>query len=172
MGLQGSLRTLRGHPAERRVRQTVTELDGVINEIRMSIFNLNMSPDEAATSLRRRLLDIATSPAGGLTTTVRMSGAVDTLVPDDIAAHAEAVLREALSNAARHGLAGEVTVTVDVTTDRFTLDVVDNGIGIDPDAARSGLRNLERRALESGGQLTVGPLPEGGTRLRWQVPLT
>jgi signal transduction histidine kinase len=172
MGLQGSLRRLRSHPAEHRVRQTVTELDGIINEIRMSIFNLNMSPDEAATSLRRRLLDIATSPAGGLTTTVRMSGPVDTLVPDDIGAHAEAVLREALSNAVRHGLASEATVTVDVTTDRFTLDVVDKGIGIDPDAARSGLRNLERRARESGGQLTVRPLTEGGTRLRWQVPLT
>jgi signal transduction histidine kinase len=52
-----------------------------------------------------------------------------------------------------------------------TLDVVDNGIGIDPDAARSGLRNLERRTADCGGELTVRPVPEGGIRLRWQVPL-
>ncbi|MET8763330.1 GAF domain-containing protein [Lentzea sp. NPDC004782] len=171
MKLQGSLRQLRGHPAERRVNQTVTELDGVISELRMAIFNLNTPPDEAATSLRHRLLDIATSQAGELTSTVKMSGPVDTLVPDDIAAHAEAVLREALSNAVRHGLATKATVTVDATTDRFTLDVVDNGVGIDLGAARSGLRNLERRAAESGGHLTVEPVPHGGTRLRWQVPL-
>ncbi|MCP2242339.1 sensor histidine kinase [Lentzea aerocolonigenes] len=137
----------------------------------MAIFNLNTPPDEAATSLRHRLLDIATSRAGELTSTVKMSGPVDTLVPDDIAAHAEAVLREALSNAVRHGLATKATVTVDATADRFTLDVVDNGVGIDLGAARSGLRNLERRAAESGGHLTVDPVPNGGTLLRWQVPL-
>jgi signal transduction histidine kinase len=172
MRLQGSLRQLAGHPAQRRVTQTVNELDEVIKEIRTTIFRLNTSPAEAPASLRLRLLEIATSQGGGLTATVRMSGAVDTLVPSAVAAHAEAVLREVLSNAVRHGLATEALVTVDVTSDRFTLDVVDNGIGIDPRAARSGLRNLEHRARESGGELTVRPLAERGTRVTWQVPLT
>ena len=47
-----------------------------------------------------------------------------------------------------------VTVTVDATHD-LQIDVVDDGIGIDPSAARSGLRNLEERARECAGELTV-----------------
>jgi signal transduction histidine kinase len=171
MGLQGVLRLLHGHPAEQRVRQTVTHLDDVVSEIRTSIFNLHLTTDQATTSLRRRLLDVATAAVPGLTVTTRVSGALDTLVPADLAPDIEAVLREALSNAARHGHADQVTVTLDATPDRLTAEVVDNGVGIDPRAARSGLRNLERRAAALGGDLLVEPLPERGTRLRWSVPL-
>jgi signal transduction histidine kinase len=49
--------------------------------------------------------------------------------------------------------------------------VVDNGTGIDPGAPRSGLRNLEERARRRGGDATAVCLPDGGTRLRWHVPL-
>jgi signal transduction histidine kinase len=39
-------------------------------------------------------------------------------------------------------------------------------------AARSGLRNLEERAVALGGTLTVGERREGGgTRLVWRVPV-
>ena len=43
-----------------------------------------------------------------------------------------------------------VTVTVEAAHD-LLIDVVDDGIGIDPSAARSGLRNLEERAQQCGG---------------------
>lgn len=36
---------------------------------------------------------------------------------------------------------------------------------------RSGLRNLEQRATELNGALTVGEEPGGGTRVTWRVPL-
>ena len=63
-----------------------------------------------------------------------------------------------------------MTVTVEAADD-LLIDVVDDGIGIDPSAARSGLRNLEERAQECGGELTVRAEPLGGTRLSWRVPL-
>jgi signal transduction histidine kinase len=63
-----------------------------------------------------------------------------------------------------------VTVTVEAYRD-LLIDVVDNGIGIDASAARSGLRNLEERARECAGELTVRVEPLGGTRLSWRVPL-
>ena len=47
----------------------------------------------------------------------------------------------------------------------------DDGTGIDPDAARSGLRNLEERARECGGRFAVTAAPGRGTRLSWHVPL-
>jgi nitrate/nitrite-specific signal transduction histidine kinase len=47
----------------------------------------------------------------------------------------------------------------------------DNGIGLPEDVARSGLLNLERRARECDGTISVSANPGGGTRLVWRVPL-
>jgi signal transduction histidine kinase len=99
-----------------------------------------------------------------------MAGPVDSLVGAEVAEHAEAVVREALSNVVRHARASAVTVTVDAG-DELVIEVRDDGVGIDPAGARSGLRNLERRAHDCGGALTVDAPPGGGTLLRWRVPL-
>ena len=63
-----------------------------------------------------------------------------------------------VSNAVRHGRPTAVTLTVDAG-DELVIEVVDNGIGILAGAARSGLRNLDDRARECGGQLVVHPEP-------------
>lgn len=49
--------------------------------------------------------------------------------------------------------------------------MVDNGVGMPPQVARSGLRNLEQRAAGYGGTCAVADEPGGGTRVTWQVPL-
>jgi signal transduction histidine kinase len=170
--LQSVLRRVPDPEAQRRIRAVVLQLDETVRDIRTTIFDLH-STDEAGrdTSVRRRILDVVTETAGReLQPTVRMSGAVDSLVPADLAADLEAVTREAVSNAARHAGAAHVTVTLDVA-DEVVLEVVDDGRGIDPRAARSGLRNLEERGRRRGGGLDVAALPDGGTRLRWWAPL-
>ena len=110
-------------------------------------------------SLRRRMLDIVEelSADSDVTPSVRISGAVDTLVPDALAAHATAVLREAVSNAVRHSHAGSIVVTVEAGAD-LIIDVVDDGVGMPPGVARSGLLGVERRAGKCGGMRVVpGP---------------
>ncbi|WP_409332752.1 GAF domain-containing protein [Trujillonella humicola] len=172
LSLQSVLPRVPDLQAQRRIRDVVGQLDETVRDIRTTIFDLHTAEDADATgSLRRRLLDIVTETAGeGISPTVRMSGAVDSLVTGDLAADVEAVTREAVSNAARHSGAGHVTVTLDVT-DEVVLEVVDDGRGIDPRAARSGLRNLAERAQRRGGGVTVEPVADGGTRLRWWAAL-
>ncbi|WP_307722961.1 sensor histidine kinase [Gandjariella thermophila] len=102
-------------------------------------------------------------------TTVRMSGPLD-VVPDTLAEHAEAVVREAVSNAVRHAHASELAVTISVADD-LVVEVVDDGIGIPDTVARSGLHNLSRRASDAGGSCTVRRGEQGGTRLLWSAPL-
>ena len=99
-----------------------------------------------------------------------MAGAVDTLVPPEVGVHAVAVVREAVSNAVRHAGAGAVTVTIEAGDD-LRIDVVDDGIGIEPAAAGSGLRTSKSGPRECGGELTVRREAPGGTRLSWRVPL-
>ncbi|MGY1616209.1 GAF domain-containing protein [Geodermatophilus sp. SYSU D00691] len=171
LALQSVLPRIGDAVARNRIHSVVGQLDDTVRDIRTTIFDLHTTDAvDAGDSLRRRLLDIVTETAGALEPTVRMSGAVDSLVSGDLAADVEAVVREAVSNAARHSGGRHVTVTVDVS-DRVVLEVVDDGRGIDPGAARSGLRNLEQRAQRHGGEAAVEPLPDGGTRLRWAAPL-
>jgi signal transduction histidine kinase len=86
------------------------------------------------------------------------------------------VLREALSNMARHAGATRADVMVDVDPDGFlTVTVTDDGTGIPSEGRRSGLRNLAGRAAELGGELRLSPAEPAarrpGTRLEWRVPV-
>jgi signal transduction histidine kinase len=172
LALQAVLMRVGDPEARDRVQSVVRQLDETVRDIRTTIFDLQTSgAADSSESLRRRLLDVVTETAEGtLKSTVRMAGAVDSLVTGELAADVEAVVREGVSNAVRHSRGSHVTVTLDVT-DRVILDIVDDGLGIDPEAARSGLRNLEQRARRHGGEAVVEPLADGGTRLRWSAGL-
>ncbi|GAB2813757.1 GAF domain-containing sensor histidine kinase [Lentzea nigeriaca] len=170
MSLQGAL-TWVSHPeAKRRLQKAVNSLDETVLEIRTSIFDLQAADDD--TGLRRRLLDIVAglTDDAPVSPAVRMSGTIDNLVPDHIGEQAEAVVRELVSNALRHARATEMTLTVEAG-DALIISMVDNGVGMPPQVARSGLRNLEQRAAGYGGTCTVAGEPGGGTRVTWQVPL-
>lgn len=174
LSLQGTLRRATDPEVQRRLQQSVEQLDDTVREIRTAIFDLHSSSldDDEPVSLRRRLLDtVADASSGaGFAPSVRMSGPIDTAVPTAHYEHAEAVVREAVTNALRHGSATAISVVVD-TGAELRIEVVDNGCGIGEHPARSGLRNLRKRAEECGGELEVGPGEDGGTRLRWWVPL-
>jgi len=173
MKLQGTLPHVSDTMVRERLQSVVEQLDFTIREIRTAIFGLHSSASEEPSSgLRRRLLDIAAETAGedGPSPSVRLSGTVDTLVPAEIAEHAEAVVREGVSNAVRHAKARTITVTAEAGDD-LVISVVDDGKGIPDTVARSGLANLQRRAESHGGSMTVTGSRGGGTRLSWHVPL-
>jgi signal transduction histidine kinase len=171
LALQAALPRVPDPELRRRIQAVVGQLDDTVRDIRTTIFDLHTAGTVEEESLRRRLLDVVVETAGeALEPTVRMGGAVDTLVTGPLAAEVEAVVREAVSNAARHSGGRHVTVTLDVT-DRVVVEVLDDGRGIPATGARSGLRNLEERARRRGGEATVEPVPDGGTLLRWWAPL-
>lgn len=92
------------------------------------------------------------------------------VVDSGLADHAEAVVREAVSNAVRHAQATTLTVRVRVDDD-LCIEVGDDGCGMPGEVTGSGLTNLKRRAEDAGGQFAVETLPSGGTLLRWSAPL-
>lgn len=173
MTLQSTLQRSSEPDIQRRLQDSVDQLDQTVREIRTSIFDLHTPPTAAPVSLRRRLLDIVAEAVDGtgLSQSVSIVGPVDAKTPDRIGEHAEAVLREAVSNAARHAHATAVTVTIEAGDD-LTIDVADNGRGIPAGARRSGLLNLDKRATECGGRCELLDRPGGGTHLRWRAPLS
>jgi len=172
LGLLSLRRDLDGDHAH-RVGRAVDEIDETIALIRTTVHRLQ--PGGARTrqeDLRSRVItevDVATGPLG-YSPQLRFDGPVDSVIPSDVAEHVVAVLREGLSNVARHAHARSVAVRLAVSDD-VVLTVVDDGVGIPGDVPHSGLRNLARRAAELGGALGVGPGEAGGTRLEWRVPL-
>jgi signal transduction histidine kinase len=100
---------------------------------------------------------------------VRLSGLLDTRVPVAVADHLLSVLREALSNVARHAHAHRVDVEV-AAYDELVLRVVDDGVGVPDGGRRSGITNMRERAELLGGSLQIGG--DAGTELVWRVPLS
>jgi two-component system, NarL family, sensor histidine kinase DevS len=87
-----------------------------------------------------------------------------------LADHAEAVVREAVSNAVRHARATTLTVQVAIEDD-LRIEVTDDGCGMPDEITGSGLTTLRRRAEQVDGAFTVERPPGGGTLLRWSAPL-
>jgi signal transduction histidine kinase len=88
-----------------------------------------------------------------------------------VAAQLLPVLREAVSNVARHAMAEQAEVDVQVSASELVLTVSDDGTGLPDDPTWSGLRNVRRRATDLGGTLELRPGSPRGTTLVWRVPL-
>ncbi|NUS18100.1 MAG: GAF domain-containing protein [Streptomyces sp.] len=174
--LQSALGRVADRPeTAERIGRVVDDLDDTIKIIRSTIYALGRRDPRQDAGLRAGLLAEAdrAAEALGFTPTLRMSGLLDTLVPAAVAEHVLAVLREALSNTARHAAARSVEVGVEVSGGRVRLRVADDGCGVDPAVTRrSGLANARARAEELGGTFGLTARPSGtGTVLEWAVPL-
>ena len=171
MKLQGSIPMIERAPVQERVSSVVDDLDMTINDIRQAIFALQ-ARGKAAPGLRDKIMDVIEEMTGpmGMTASLRLTGQLDKGIPADVGEDMLHALREALSNAARHGKATSVEVSIGADRE-FSLLVRDDGTGITNTSRRSGLANLAQHAEQHGGALTVKPASNGGTELQWRVPL-
>ena len=160
--------TVRDAEAAALVSRVVDEIDLSIRDIRTSIFKLQNTD---LGSLRAAIHDLVDEYAVvlGFAPGVAVRGPVEQAAScrDDVLA----VLREALSNVARHAQASWVDVVVAVTDTHVTLEVCDDGRGLPPQRAESGLRNARTRAAARDGRLTLDDREPSGTQLVWRVPL-
>jgi signal transduction histidine kinase len=82
------------------------------------------------------------------------------------------IVREAVTNAARHGQADIVRVEFS-NGNGLRLRIRDDGVGFDPDVGRTGgfgLRVMRERARSIGGELTIASRPHMGTEVEVVVP--
>jgi signal transduction histidine kinase len=158
-------------PSERLAR-VVEDVDATIRQIRTSIFQLRGPLGPETSTTRKQLLAIAAESAGsiGFEPQIHFSGPVDSVVDDDVLEDLVAVLREALANVARHAEASRADVSVTVDAGEITLEVSDDGRGIDSER-RSGLANLQARAETHGGTLRLIAPRDEGTCLIWTIPI-
>jgi signal transduction histidine kinase len=100
---------------------------------------------------------------------------IDGHIPSGVREHLSRIAREAIANAARHGQARNVFVSLRRAEAGLALRVLDDGCGIRVGAEGTtpegfGLRSISERAGALGGSLTIRPAPHGGTELEVLVP--
>jgi PAS domain S-box-containing protein len=81
---------------------------------------------------------------------------------------------EALNNALKHAQARRMQVILRCTQKRIELEVIDDGIGFDPEKPRAGgmgLRNMRERASLLNGELTLLSTPRKGSRVHFSAEI-
>ncbi len=169
-----SLQSTASHSSELHVRErvidAVAQLDSTIDDIRTAIFAMSA---RSTAALRRRIIDLAGEYSKVLEFSPKtvFAGPVDLVSDEELADDVVAVVREGLSNAARHAHARSAEVRVQARNGEMIVTVRDDGVGIPDHAARSsGLENLRARARARGGAFTAKALAGGGTEIRWAAP--
>ena len=84
------------------------------------------------------------------------------------------IVQEALTNALKHAKATRAEVVVGYGADDITVEVSDDGRGPPPSSARSqgaGTIGMRERVALFGGELQVGPRPQGGYAVRVCLPI-
>lgn len=176
LSLQGAVRRAEDRPdLAERLNRAVDEIDATVREIRSTIFALQ-SGASVTRGLRDEVLDVVdeVTPMLSRPPRVRFEGAIDSLVPARVAEEVVPVVREALTNVARHAAADDVEVELAVDLAELRVRVADDGTGLPTEVTSGfGLENMRRRASELGGQASIGPRGDGrGTVVAWVVPIT
>lgn len=97
-------------------------------------------------------------------------------IPVKMANNVYFLVREALRNVATHAQVSSVTLYVSIRDGQIVGQVVDLGVGFDPDAMFAnpkgyGLINAQERLRSLGGRLELIAAPDVGTTLRFYIPL-
>lgn len=140
-----------------------------LDESRTAIAALSRDVDEP---LDAALAQAAEDVAGRTGTHIRFDLETGIRVTPETREDLARIVREAVSNAARHGEAANVSVALS-NTDAIRLRVVDDGKGFDPHAPRRrgfGLTSMRERAEVRGGILNVKSQPGVGTEVEVVLP--
>ena len=167
-----TLQSMAGAVQDERIAErlvgVIAELDDTIGEIRSSIFNLTVV--DRSSGIRSQVAGLLRELAGPLGFDVRVvfEGPVDAAISDEVAGQLLAIIREAVTNIARHARATEATLLLGVDGGQCRLQISDDGRGMggtETLGGGRGMHNMRRRAEELHGHLEVSATGSGGTLL-------
>ncbi len=174
-----SLQSIAGSESDnqiaKRIQKAISDLDETIVQVRSEIYEMGLTRSDGRVhavilSLVRDLGHVT-----GFEVRVIFSGAVDTLVSDELAEHVLAVIRETVTNIGRHAQASEAQLSLSVSEGQCVVEITDNGCGLgrhpDGNVGGHGLVNMRQRAEKLNGTFDAESPEAGGTRVIWKVPV-
>lgn len=173
LSLQATMRLVSDPVVSAKLFSAVDDLDATVRDVRAAIFELH-TVRLPGRSVRQELLQLCAESARavGFDPVIRFDGPIDSAVDDDLADELFAVVREALTNVAKHAKAMSAHVWVGVRDGILSAQVADDGVGIQAGSVGGrGIENLRARADRMGGTFELRIAKIGGTELLWRVPL-
>lgn len=147
--------------------------DRALHESRRAVEAL--SGEGGAADLAEALREAAVEIAGRAGTSVSVHGQPVVQVTTEVREALARVVREAASNAVRHGQAASVSIRLDGDGDRVRVLVRDDGTGFDASMPRGGgfgLHSMRERVQQLGGSFAVRSEPASGTEVDVTVPVS
>jgi two-component system, NarL family, sensor histidine kinase UhpB len=157
--------SLREEHAEAReaARETLEEVRQIAQRLRPEALD-ELGLQTALAALAERISD-----QGGLRILHRLDGRLPRLSPE-----AELVIyriaQESLTNVLRHAGASQAVLTLRADAEGVTLQVADDGCGLDGIQPGAGIQGMRERALFVGAVLEIRTKPQVGTEVRLEVP--
>jgi signal transduction histidine kinase len=146
-----------------------------MRDMRLLIFQLHppvLETEGLAAALQARLA--AVEGRAGLQTEFRVEGE-ERRLPIAIETELYWIAQEALNNVRKHAAAQHVTLHLLLTAATVCLEVLDDGVGFDPQMVpaerRGGLRTMAERTARIGGKLTYESALGEGSRVKVEVTL-
>ncbi|HZA08673.1 sensor histidine kinase, partial [Mycobacterium sp.] len=168
---------LQARMAERSVLPNQTDLKEQLAELASGLTGVTSELQEISRGIHPAILsDGGLGPAfkslaRRSAVPVSFEVAIERRLPDPVEIAAYYVAAEALTNAAKHAQASQVSLIAKTDDANVYLSIRDDGIG-GADAHRgSGLIGLKDRVEALGGQLTITSRPGSGTSLDVAIPL-
>lgn len=150
-------------PVHSQLDDSVSRLAGAIRELR-SLAN-GMRPSSLDDGLGPALSDLAAkTPVHTLLEVTRERFA------SEIETAAYFVVSEAMANALKHGSPDNIEVRVARVGDHLVVTISDDGSGGANISAGNGLAGMSDRVAALNGALSIHSPPNGGTRLRVELP--
>ncbi|WTW97593.1 sensor histidine kinase [Streptomycetaceae bacterium NBC_01309] len=154
-------------------RETLRELRTTLGVLRQVDED---APTAPAAGLARLADLVAYAELAGLDVHSETAGEPRELrVEVDLAAYR--VMQESLTNVTRHAAAASVVLRIVYGVTGVRVEVDDDGAGAPRkrkdaggEGTGNGIRGMRERARALGGELTAGPRPEGGFRVRAYLP--
>ena len=150
------------------------QIDAAITDLRSAVSGLAHSSVTTTLDVRHRVTQLLKdlTRSWDVTPRVIFLGSRDVVLQTALADDIVAVVREGLSNIRRHAKATRGDVSIDIDEAMAKVIVVDDGVGVAPDAVLGGgTRNLADRARLRGGSFEVARYKPHGTRIHWTVPV-
>ncbi|MGH7251441.1 MAG: sensor histidine kinase [Nitrospiraceae bacterium] len=155
------------------IDQALHQLKHVMHQIRNYIAGFHPSSHETLDTALATLvkeMTIAQGPGLHLTMDPGVSDSLSSEQTESILL----IVREALSNCVRHSRAQQAFVTAQRQNGALRIEIQDDGVGFDPDAAKKdghGLANMAARARDIGAEFRVVSWPGHGVHIAFDLPL-
>ncbi len=163
--------------AHQRIEQSISDLNGVIRDLRTYIMDLRprqLHDESLMNGIQRLVNELRVNTL----LEISLSGPAEGFpnLEESKAIALFHICQEAMANIAKHARARNVEITLWKTPERTLLEVSDNGRGFEFEKKKMsighGLANMQTRARNAGGDIEFTAEPNSGTTILAWVPNT